>query len=245
MLRSFLFVLFGAGVHLSGFAGWGPAGSFLPDTPLVVRSCRDFKVNGKGDNAQWKKAPWTDLQKLDAGGAAYKSRFKILYSSRGIYVLFDGADETITSSFKKDFDPLFKGDVFEVFFDTAPAEPVYFEYEVSPLDKELVLLMMNRNDSISGWAPWAYRGGNKVEKRTHISGGAMKPGARIKGWTTELFFPYRLLSPLNEVPPVKGTRWNANFCRLDYDSGQMIKWAWAPVAGSFHERHRYYALLFE
>lgn len=245
MLRIFLFFLFGVMTCIPGFAGSGPAGFFLPDTPLVVRSCQDFKINGSGDNVQWEKARWIDLQKLDTGGTAYKSRFKILYSPRGIYVLFDGADEKITSSFKKDFDPLFKGDVFEVFFDTAPAGPVYFEYEVSPLNKELVLLMVNRDDSLSGWAPWAYRDGNKVQKQTRISGGAMKPGRRLKGWSAELFFPYSLLGPLQKVPPVKGTRWNANFCRLDYDSGQMIKWAWAPIEQSFHERQRYYALVFE
>lgn len=216
-----------------------------PDTPLVVRSCRDFRITGKGRNAQWKKAAWFHLQKLDAGGSAYTSRFKILYSDAGVYVLFYGSDERVTSSFIKDFDRLFLGDVFEVFLHPDPSIPEYFEYEISPRGKELVLLMSSRNRHVTGRVPPSYEGRQKVEKAVHISGGKMKPGAVIRSWTAELFFPYALLGSFRNIPPVKGTRWKANFCRLDYDSGAMIKWAWAPVADSFHELHRYRTLIFE
>jgi hypothetical protein len=214
------------------------------DTSLIVRFCRDFKITGNGDNAQWRKTDWVNLQKLDKGGRDYKSQFKILYSPKGIYVLFYGEDEKITSSFKNDFDKLFQGDVFEVFFNTNPENSIYFEYEISPLNKELVLYMVNRNGMISGWAPWPYEE-DKVERSVSISGGKMEPGAAITSWKAELFFPYGLLSPFPRVPPVKGTHWNANFCRLDYDSGGIIKWAWAPVDTSFHELHRYYSLTFD
>ena len=217
----------------------------LSDTTLVVYSCQDFQITGKGDNVQWRKIEWTDLQKLDSGGKDYKSRFKILYSSTGIYVLYNGEDEKITSHFKKNFDRIYKADVFEVFFHPNPSDSMYFEYEISPLNKELVLLMVNRNEIISGWAPWPYEKEMKVEKMINISGGKMEPDSTIKSWTAELFFSYKLLSSFQNTPPLKGTRWNANFCRLDYDSGCMIKWAWAPVNNSFHELARYYSLLFE
>jgi Domain of unknown function (DUF1083). len=215
-----------------------------PDTLYVVPRCDDFSINGKGDHPQWEKTAWTYLQKLDKGGRNYATRFKILYSAKGIYVLFEGEDNRITSNYTKDFDKIFKADVFEVFFHPNPDEPLYFEYEVSPLNKELVLFMTNRNQSISGWAPWPYEK-NKVRKKVTIYGGAMKPGAAIQSWRAEIFFPYDLLSPFQNMPPVKGTRWKANFCRLDYDSGHMVKWAWAPIDTSFHEYHRYYSLLFD
>ncbi|MBS1933751.1 MAG: hypothetical protein JST96_07110, partial [Bacteroidetes bacterium] len=86
------------------------------DTPLLVHKCNDFSVNGKGDNAEWEKSPWIALNKIDSNGKAYESKFKILYSSTGIYVLFSGQDDKITSRFENDFDSLFKADVFEVFF---------------------------------------------------------------------------------------------------------------------------------
>ncbi len=215
------------------------------DTPLFVHKCADFTITGKGENPEWQKTQWVSLNKIDKGGKEYESKFKILYSATGIYVLFSGEDDKITSTYTKDFDNLFNADVFEVFFHPDISEPVYFEYEISPLNKELVLLILNRNGKFGGWIPWHYEDKNKVIKNVIISGGQMKPGASIKSWTAELFFPYRVLNPLLNVPPVSGTRWNANFCRLDYDSGNMVKWAWSPVEKSFHEFKKYYALQFE
>ncbi|MBL7762852.1 MAG: carbohydrate-binding family 9-like protein [Chitinophagaceae bacterium] len=215
------------------------------DTPLVVKKCSDFTINGKGDNAEWKKTEWVALKKIDAGGKEHKSLFKILYSPAGIYVLFNVEDEKITSDYKNDFENLFTADVVEVFFHTDPSFPLYFEYEISPLEKELVLLIPNFKGNIGGWIPWHYEGKRKVQKKIIIDGGEMKSNAPIKGWTAELFFPYQLLSPLQNVPPVSGARWNANFCRLDYDTGKAVKWAWSPVITSFHEYETYFSLVFE
>jgi hypothetical protein len=219
--------------------------SVATDTPLLVHKCADFTVTGKGESPEWQKTQWTALNKIDKGGKEYESKFKILYSATGIYVLFSGEDDKITSTYTKDFDNLFNADVFEVFFHPDISEPIYFEYEVSPLNKELVLLILNRNGKFGGWIPWHYEDKNKIVKNVVISGGPMQPGASIKSWTAELFFPYKILNPLLNVPPVPGGRWNANFCRLDYDSGNMVKWAWSPIEKSFHEFKKYYSLQFE
>ena len=168
-----------------------------------------------------------------------------MYSSTGIYVLFHGDDEKISSDFKNDFENLFEADVFEVFFHPEPSQPIYLEYEISPMEKELVLLFHHMNGKFSGWAPWPYTGNKKVIKKVAVDGGKMNPDAAIAGWSAELFFPYQLFAALKNVPPVSGMRWNANFCRLDYDSGKMIKWSWSPVEVSFHEFNKYYSLQFE
>jgi hypothetical protein len=216
------------------------------DTPLTVHKCNDFSITGKGDNAEWQKSPWTALNKIDSNGKAYESKFKILYSATGIYVLFSGQDDKITSRFANDFDSLFKADVFEVFFHPEISEPMYLEYEISPLNKELVFLIINRGGKLGGWAPWHYYEGNKKTiKNVVVSGGEMKNGAAIQSWTAEIFFPYSLLYPLLNVPPVSGAKWHANFCRLDYDSGKMVKWAWSPIKTSFHEFKNYLPLVFE
>jgi hypothetical protein len=178
-------------------------------------------------------------------GGNYLSQFKIMYSLKGVYILFQGEDLMISSDFENDFDELFKGDVFEIFFHPNPSEPLYFEYEISPLEKEMVLLMVKKDTFISGWKPWPYDKESRVLKKINIIGGVMKAYVPIKSWKAELFFPYSLLSPFLNIPPVKGTRWKANFCRLDYDTGKIIKWAWAPVEESFHETERYFPLLFE
>jgi hypothetical protein len=31
---------------------------------------------------------------------------------------------------------------------------------------------------------------------------------KMEKWTAEMFFPYKLLAPLGNIPPTKGTYWN-------------------------------------
>jgi hypothetical protein len=239
----FILVMIAIVSSLQGSCGV-PPGTAPADTPLLVRRCNDFDLSGSNSKTEWDKATWTPLNQIDQGEAG-QTRFKIMYSDKGIYLMFHGEDKMITSNYQHDFENLFTADVFEVFFHPQPSEHQYFEYEVSPLDKELVLLILNRDGKFAGWSPWPYEGSRKVIKKVTIIGGEMRPGASIKGWTAELFFPYQLLTPMMNVPPVSGMKWNANFCRLDYDSGNAIKWSWSPVKVSFHEYKKYFPILFE
>lgn len=198
---------------------------------LGIESTSDFNVDGKGSNRQWEKASWVQLQQIDSGVLNYDTRIKMMYSPKGIYVLFSGKDKKITSPYRNDFDDLYNADVFEVFFHPDPSFPLYFEYEINAYNKELVLLIPNIDNKIMGWKPWHYDSTSKVIKKVDIQ----KSKKGMESWTAECFFPYELLEPLRFVPPIKGTCWNANFCRLDYDSGKMIKWSWSPVKVSFHE----------
>lgn len=221
------------------------AGNTSSTQPLLVRKCQDFNISGNGSNLEWGKASWNMLIKLDLGGEDYLSKFKIMYSSKGIYLLFEGMDNKITTNFNKDFDNLFEGDVFEVFFHPDPKMPLYLEYEINQLNNELVLMVPNLKGKIYGWIPWRYENERRVLKKTNIKGGKMEQDGIIESWSTELFFPYELFSPLSNVPPKSGTIWNSNFYRLDYDSGKMIKWAWAPVKQSFHEFKKFCPIKFE
>jgi hypothetical protein len=210
------------------------------DTIPVTRTT-DFIPDGKGSNPAWDKAAWHALGKRDTIASDYESKFRILYSEEGLYVLMQGTDLKITSPYKKDFDELYRADVFEVFLHPDPAYPVYFEYEINARGKELVLVIPNKNGRIHGWQPWRYSGDRKVIGKTSV----MKSGRKMTGWTAELFFPFRLLAPLPDATPVAGTVWNANFCRLDYDSGKMIKWSWSPIMRHFHEYGVFRSIRFE
>jgi hypothetical protein len=213
--------------------------------PLLVKQCRDFNVTGKGNNPEWGKAEWNLLTKLDTGALNYESKFKILYSSTGIYLLFNGKDNKITTRFDQDFQNLYEGDVFEAFFHTNPKLPLYLEYEINQLNKEVVLIVPNFEGHFYGWIPWHYENERRIKKIVYIDGGKMEKNGLISSWTAELFFPYELFNPLQNVPPKSGTVWNANFYRLDYDKGKMIGWSWAPVKKSFHEFEKFWPIKFE
>jgi len=230
----------------SSISGAGAQEVRLQDTiPLVVKKCPDFNLTGKGDNHEWSRTEWNYLTKLDTGGKIYSSKFKILYSAKGIYVLFYGDDDKISTQFDKDFADLFKGDVFEVFFHTDPETPVYFEYEINQLNKELVLLVTNTNGKFHGWIPWHYEKERRIKKMVNVVGGKKIANAKITSWSAELFFPFELITALGNVPPTSGILWNANFYRLDYDDGKMMKWAWSPVQNSFHELEKFRPIKFE
>lgn len=215
------------------------------DQSLVVHKCDDFTINGKGDHSEWNKTEWHQLKKLDPEGENYETKFKILYSSKGIYVLFSGKDQKIATTYDQDFGDLFKGDVFEVFFQPNSNLPLYLEYEINQLNKELVLLIPNINGSFSGWTPWHYEKQRMVKKMVNVVGNKVESNAAIQSWTAELFFPNELLQTVANVVPSSGTVWNANFYRLDYDSDDMVKWAWSRVKKHFHEMENFRPIKFE
>lgn len=212
---------------------------------LRVPPTEDFEVTGDGSAEAWKKAAWEPLHKRIKDGHPYETRIKVLYSKTGLYVLMDATDEKLTATFKEDYQNLWTEDVFEVFLWPDERHPVYFEYEISPLNVELPILVPNLDGKFLGWRPWHYEGERKTRKATAAVGGPKKSGADVKGWKAEVFIPYELLKPLQNVLPKSGTRWRANFYRMDYDGGKSTGWDWARVGPSFHEFEKFGTLVFE
>jgi hypothetical protein len=212
---------------------------------IKVGACADFEVTGRGDAAQWERADWVPLHKRPNGPHDYTARFKMLYSDKGIYVLFDGTDKTLTATLQEDFLDLWTEDVFECFFWTAEQHPIYFEYEISPLGHELPILVPNVDGKFLGWRPWHYEGARRTRTAVVAFDGPRQPHAQVSGWRAEVFFPYDLLKPLGNVPPKPGARWRANFYRVDYDDGHTTAWDWARVGPSFHEFRKFGTLVFE
>jgi hypothetical protein len=211
---------------------------------VSVRPTDDFDVTGTGEHASWRQTDWIALRRRQPDGHAYDSRFKTLYSGTGLYVLMEGTDRKLTATMSEDFMDLWNEDVFEVFLWTDERHPVYFEYEISPLNRELPILIPNFGGQFLGWRPWHYERDRATRKATTIIGGPKEPHATIQGWCAEFFIPYTLLRPLQNVPPRPGTRWRGNFYRMDHDDGRRTQWEWAPVGQTFHEYEKFGDLLF-
>lgn len=217
------------------------------EEPLIVRRCNEFTITGNGSNLEWNKTEWSFLNKLNKHGRDYESKFKILASSAGIYILFHGQDDKITTKSYQDLDKIWNGDVFEVFFHTNPDEGAYFEYEVNALEKQLVLIISNSKNGM-GWIPFIEdeKKGYGVNNKVEVLGGPKEVNGLIESWSAEVFISYKSLLFLENVPPVSGAIWNANFYRIDYDSGNMAKWSWSPnIKKSFHELDNFRSIKFE
>jgi hypothetical protein len=222
-----------------------PAAKPAPRKELHVKPTADFELTGDGTAAAWKDIAWEPLTRRGSAGHDYDARVKMRYSKTGLYVLMTGSDRKVTATMREDFLDLWNEDVFEFFLWTDERHPVYFEYEISPLGHELPILIPNFDGKFLGWRPWHYEGDRVTRRATTVAGGEKESGAAIDGWTAEVFVPYKLLAPLSGVPPKPGTRWRANFYRVDYDDGRETSWDWARVGPSFHEFHKFGTLIFD
>jgi predicted TIM-barrel fold metal-dependent hydrolase len=221
----------------------GPVGQRLPE--MHVKPCADFAITGDGQAEAWKSADRQPLSRQGKNGLPYQSQVKMLYSQTGLYVLLQGSDRLVSATRREDFQDLWKEDVFEFFLWPDEKQSIYFEYEISPLGAELPILIPNLDGRFLGWRPWHYDGQRKIRKATKGLGGELQPGAEVKGWSAEVFIPFELLQPLQNVPPRPGSVWRANFYRMDYDDGKKTSWAWAPVGSSFHEYQKFGRVVFD
>ena len=224
-----------------------PNGSVQADSKpgtVVVRKCQDFRITGDGSSTEWNSAEWINLLPQEINQSDYPTKVKVLYSEKGIYFLFNCADKKLTSTMRADNLNLWEEDVVEVFLWTSEDFPVYFEYEISPMDYELPIIVPNYKGRFLGWLPWNYSDDKRTVHATSAVGGEKKGGAVVSAWIAEFFIPYKLLNPLPQVPPVTGTRWRANMYRIDYDNGAS-HFAWQKTNRTFHEYNSFGTFVFE
>jgi len=212
---------------------------------IYVPRVQDFVISGEGTNEIWNAIDWSQLQERE-GESGWKTEFKVAYSDSGIYFLFTCEDEKITATFEKDYEKLWTEDVVEIFLWPDEQYPLYFEYELSPLNYELPLLIsrMNGTHKSWGWVPWQYQE-RKVVHKTSAYGGEKKSGEMIMKWTAELFIPFELLTHFSNTPPGPDTRWRANMYRVDYDNEEEKLWSWSPFRTNFHDYENFGVLIFE
>lgn len=211
-----------------------------PRDVLLIRKTKNFEITGDGTAAAWQTTRWVQLDKRK-GKSAYITQAKLLYSEEGIYALFSCKDNKITATFQEDFANLWTEDVVEIFFWPDESSTIYFEYELSPLNYELPILVPNMNGQFLGWRPWQYEGERKTRHATKI---VSADNGDPTAWIAEFFIPFALLKPLQNVPPRSGASWKMNMYRIDYDD-EYTSWSWRPVKTNFHDYKSFGTIRFE
>lgn len=228
----------------------------------MVRHVDDFEISGDGSNGAWSQTEWVTLARRSNPTRVpeYRTRAKLLYSDTGLYLLFDNVDHLVTATMQEHFQRLWQEDVIELFLWTDPTERTYFEYELSPLNRELPIIVDNIDGELTHWLPFFHSYGEKHPRKTkhNVSIRGLESsrisddgsaedsvsGATISGWSAEVFIPFDLLRPLENERPSSGTTWRANLYRIDYDEGS-VQWSWQPYRTNFHDIERFGTLLFE
>jgi hypothetical protein len=204
---------------------------------LLIPSVDDFSITGHGDAIGWGSMPWQPLHALTAS-VAHATCFKALYSRLGLYFLVDCEDRVLTCQARADFEDLWHEDVVEIFVWPDSSHPIYFQYDVSPLEAELPLVVPHYAGHC-GWRPCWYEGERRVRRKTSVRGGRKAPMERVEGWRAEIFIPFALLYGLSGMPPQTGDTWRANVYRSDFDEGH-VRWAWCPDTGPDTHAFRQY-----
>lgn len=220
------------------------------DGLLLVKKTDDFSITGDGSSENWSQTEWHEMvqrQNHDRSNG-FKTDLKVLYSDTGIYLLYRNEDRILNASYEEHFSKLWEEDVVEAFFWTDESTPDYFEYELSPLNYELPLIVTNLDDELVHWIPFAnsYQEDNdrKTQHKTTIIGGEKRSGAEIEGWIAEIFIPFKLMHPLKNIYPESGTKWRANFYRNDYDDG-LTRYSWQHYVTHYHNYNNFGTLVFE
>jgi hypothetical protein len=241
MKLSVFCILFMLGMTPVTLTGQGNGKSNPADSILSVVSCADFEVTGDGSNTEWNKAQWVTL--TPQVKSSYPTRIKIMYSRKGLYCLYHCTDSKITATLKGENLDLYREDVVEAFFWADERVPVYFEYELSPLNYELVLMVPNFDGNFLGWIPWHYTGDRLTRHAAVIQYEAGNQEV-VQSWIGEFFIPFELLKPMVQRPPEKGARWRANFYRIDYDKARS-GWTWMPVKKTYHDYQQFGSIVFK
>ena len=178
----------------------------------VHRAPRPIVVDGKLDDAAWKKAdtiefqfPWSTQT-----GAKQKTIARVLWDDNYLYVGYDCEDSDIVAHYTERDDPTYKDDAVEIFINPDPAQTYYYGMEMNAratlydyfnVYPKLLLKRVN----FSG-----------VQLATNIRGTLNQTGDRDQGWSLEVAIPWSNFEELAKtLPPEPGSVWTANLNRWD------------------------------
>lgn len=211
--------------------------------PLCIKKQEDFRISA--DNVKkFDPVSWNKL--IPVGGTKnYRTDFKLLYSETGIYGLFRCEDKMISCSGLPDGGDLYTEDVLELFIQPDIRYPIYMEYELSPLNKELLLMVSHNGEAFYGWLPFHY---SEERKTVHITWSEVDLAEKVncREWYAMLYIPFALFEGVSVKRPVSGTVWRGNVFRIDYDNGETSRFAWEQECKTeFHDYRKYAEFVFE
>lgn len=183
----------------------------------------------RADNAVWEPA-----QTIRWGASPFETRFRSLWSTRGLWVRFDSDDNNPWHTMTNRDDHLWDEEVVEVFLDLDNSGKDYAEIEINPANVICDVRMRSAGPKKVSDLEWNHRG---IETKVMPFDG---------GWTAVAFLPWDGFRSLPagakaKFPPTDGTTWRFNVFRIERPNGPAdpktgaIFNAWSNPGGpSFH-----------
>ena len=197
-------------------------------------------LDGDLSDPAWANAPWTrefvDIRGPDWPAPTYRTRIKILWDERYLYVAADLEEPHLWGTLTRRDAIIYQDDDLEVFLDPGGEGREYFELEINALGTVFDLFLDK-----------PYREGGRAEVSWDppgllagilLRGTLNDPSDQDVGWTVELGIPWADLVPPPHTPPRSqealppdrttrgrspapgppdpGDEWRVNFSRVDW-----------------------------
>ncbi len=214
-----------------------------PQHYRCARASAPINVDGRLDDAAWRRASWTKWF-VDIEGAAkprprFRTRAKMLWDDEYLYIAAELEEPHVWGTLTQHDSVIFRDNDFEVFLNPTGDGLNYFEFEINALN--------------TGWDLFLdkpYRKGGKADNTweipglktaVHVNGTLNDPKDKDHGWTLEIAIPWTAYAPrVNMARPKEGDVWRADFSRVEWRveivEGKYKKlpgrkednWVWSP-----------------
>ena len=206
-------------------------------TPLVI--------DGRLDEPDWERAPWTadfgDIEGAAKAAPRFRTRVKMLWDDERFYIAAELSEPHVQGTFTQRDSYIFHEDNdFEVFLDPDGDNHRYGEIEMNALntvwDLRLVKPYRDGGPAEDGWNV------EGLQTAVYVDGTINDPSDVDRAWTIEMAIPFSALGEIlpKAAAPRRGDQWRVNFSRVEwrYDAqgGKYVRrkdrrednWTWAP-----------------
>jgi len=228
-----------------------PAGPIIPTYTCLFTDAAPV-IDGKLDDAAWRRAEPMELRLAETGGAPRQAtKARALWDEKYLYVCFDCTDDDIWAGFTEHDSHIYEQEAVEVFINENSDRHAYAELEVSPNNTTLDLYILHSGSGrnfkklfdyeCEGWKT-AVNVEGKVKE-------APSPGERKdKRWTVEMAIPFDQMYLAPHRPPVAGDRMRWNLYRIDRpglraEDDEFCSWS-QTGPDTFHKPDRFGWLVF-
>lgn len=219
---------------------------------LIRRAVVTPAFRGDWDGSAWSRADVVEIAYFHPGSSDHhpRTRAKVLYDDRGLYVLFRVADRYVRGSRTAHQSHVYRDSCVEFFVQPKP-NGGYFNFEFNCVGTMLLYFMKDPPRGPSGQLE-----GHRILPpeelamiRVHHSLPQSLP-EEIAGpveWWLEYFVPNALMERyVGSLEPPAERRWRGNFYKCADDSSHPHWGAWSPVQRlDFHQPDRFAPLVFE
>jgi hypothetical protein len=237
--------------ELEAYVAADPRPFVMPRHYICMRTTEPITIDGKLDEASWKRAFWATPH-VDIRGSmsdaepGYDTRTKLLWDDEYLYVAASLDDDHVWATITERNAVIYHDNDYEVFIDPDGDSHNYYEFEVNAFN---TVWNLHLTKPYKNGGQWSVREMPGQKSGVHVLGTLNDPNDRDTGWTVEIAFPWTAMAEHANTacPPQDGDQWRMNFSRVQWRhkivDGQYVRypspeeltddlrednWVWSP-----------------